>query len=74
MSEGNVFETDMSQTVSPALETFFDSFHHTLRTTIEPLSTDITKQTTEKVKLSMLELQDTAKREALQHGAVETVS
>lgn len=64
----------MSQIVSPALETFFDSLHHTLRTTIEPLSIDITKQTVEKVRSSMLELQDTAKREALQYGSIETVS
>lgn len=64
----------MSHLVSPALETFFDSLHHTIRTTIEPLSTDIPKQTAEKVKLSMLELQDTAKRQALHEGAIETVS
>lgn len=62
------------QSVSPALHEFFQSHHHTLRKTIEPLSHDIPRQTTEKVKSIMLEMQDTARREVLRDHEVQNVS
>lgn len=60
--------------VSPALHEFFDSLHHTVRQTIEPLTNDIPKSTAEKIKLCMLELQDTARRDDMQSATGAAVS
>lgn len=61
-------------TVSPSLHEFFQSHHHTLRETVEPLARDISKQTTEKIKTVMLELQHESRAEALREQDVQRVS